>query len=401
MIGATVTNDTSITPTQVQFYTDEVTAFQANDGEVYAAANKVLRNIGFNEDRVKAIRKKWRDDRVVSTKGRYFTLRYSSGIQPVDKDTYCLSIKILPLALAKISITPELEKSYPEAVEKLIRYQLECADVLYKHFLGNEDTVVTDPRVNEPISGEDVMQHLMLFTNSWSIFAEDVTTAINEMMDAISSLMSTTNALSGKFDDYANNVIKSPRIETTVDGEKEWIQKVWTSAGLISRKTGRSKVASLREAYSIVRRDGVDLTGMYKQYKIDHPGIAQINMCAKSTDLRAHIESAMKELHRKYYPHLYSSTAKPAKKVYKSQLFISTPPEIRAIIEKSVAKSDGLVYSQGAKQIYKEIEHRTGGNLTEEAKAYARDHGYRNCSKAYFISVTDKYFNALKQIAGV
>ena len=94
-----------ITLTQVQFYSDEVTAFQANDGEVYAAANKVLRNIGFNEDRVKAIRKKWHDDRVVSTKGRYFTLRYSSGIQPVDKDTYCLSTKILPLTLAKISIT--------------------------------------------------------------------------------------------------------------------------------------------------------------------------------------------------------------------------------------------------------------------------------------------------------
>ena len=396
MIGATVTNDTSITPTQVQFYTDEVTAFQANDGEVYAAANKVLRNIGFNEERVKAIRIKWRDDEVVSKGGRNFNLLSKGGIQ----STYCLPRKILPLALAKISITPTLKKEYPSVIEKLIRYQLECADVLYKHFLGNEDTVVTDPRIDEPISGEDVMQHLMLFTNSWSIFAEDVTTAINEMMDVISSLVSTTNALSGKFDDYANNVIKSPRIETTTD-EKEWIQKVWTSAGLISRKTGRSKVASLREAYSIVRRDGVDLTGMYKQYKIDHPGIAQINMCAKSTDLRAHVESAMKELHRKYYPHLYSSTTKPAKKVYKSQLFISTPPEIRAIIEKSVAKSDGLAYSQRAKQIYKEIEHRTGGNLTEEAKAYARDHGYRNCSKAYFISVTDKYFNALKQIAGV
>lgn len=397
MIGATVTNDTSITPIEVKFYTDEVTAFQANDGEVYAAANKVLRNIGFNEDRVKAIRIKWRDDEVVSKGGRNFNLLSKGGIQ----STYCLPRKILPLALAKISITPALKKEYPNAVEKLVRYQLECADVLYKHFLGNEDTVVTDPRIDEPISGEDVMQHLMLFTNSWSIFAEDVTTAINEMMDVISSLVSTTNALSGKFDDYANNVIKSPRIETTIDGEKEWIQKVWTSAELISRKTGRSKVASLREAYSIVRRDGVDLTGMYKQYKINHPGIAQINMCAKSTDLRAHVESALKELHRKYYPHLYSPATKPVKKVYKSQLFISTPPEIRAIIEKSIAKSDGLVYSQGAKQIYKEIEYRTGGNLKEEAKAYARDHGYRNCSKAYFISVTDKYFNALKQIAGV
>ena len=82
----------TITPIEVQFYTDEVTAFQANDGEVYAAANKVLRNIGFNEERVKAIRIKWRDDRVVSSKGRNFDLLYSSGFGPSSKSTYCLSL---------------------------------------------------------------------------------------------------------------------------------------------------------------------------------------------------------------------------------------------------------------------------------------------------------------------
>ena len=94
-----------IIPEQVSFYSDEVPAFQANDGEVYAAANRVLRNIGFNEERVKAIRIKWRDDEVVSKGGRNFNLFSKGGIQ----STYCLPRKILPLALAKISITPELK----------------------------------------------------------------------------------------------------------------------------------------------------------------------------------------------------------------------------------------------------------------------------------------------------
>ena len=39
------------------------------------------------------------------------------------------SHKILPLALAKITITPTLKKEYPVVVEKLIKYQLECAEV--------------------------------------------------------------------------------------------------------------------------------------------------------------------------------------------------------------------------------------------------------------------------------
>ena len=64
--------------------------------------NKVLRNTGFNEERVKAIRIKWRDDEVVSKGGRNFNLLSKGGVQ----STYCLPRKIFPLALAKISITP-------------------------------------------------------------------------------------------------------------------------------------------------------------------------------------------------------------------------------------------------------------------------------------------------------
>ena len=154
--------NTSITPTSVTFYKDEVAAFLANDGEVYAAANNILRNIGFNEDRVKAIRKKWRDDRVISKGGRYFTLLSNGGSQ----DTLCFSTKILPLALAKISITPELEKSYPEVVEKLVRYQLECADVLYKHFMQKPAPTRQDvqSRVDKPLTRDD-MAKLMIYLN--------------------------------------------------------------------------------------------------------------------------------------------------------------------------------------------------------------------------------------------
>lgn len=154
--------NTSITPTSVTFYKDEIAAFLANDGEVYAAANNILRNIGFNEDRVKAIRKKWRDDQVISKGGRYFTLLSNGGSQ----DTLCFSTKILPLALAKISITPELEKSYPEVVEKLICYQLECADVLYKHFMQKSVSTRQDvqSRVDKPLTRDD-MAKLMIYLN--------------------------------------------------------------------------------------------------------------------------------------------------------------------------------------------------------------------------------------------
>lgn len=124
----------TIFPSNVKLHSDTIPAFNGNDGEVYAPANNVLRNIGFDENHVGNIMKKWRDDEVVSAKGCYFTLRYNGGFQPVNKETFCLSHKILPLALAKITITPTLKKEYPAVAEKLVAYQLECTDVLYKYF---------------------------------------------------------------------------------------------------------------------------------------------------------------------------------------------------------------------------------------------------------------------------
>ena len=175
--------NTSITPTSVTFYKDEVAAFLANDGEVYAAANNILRNIGFNEDRVKAIRKKWRDDRVISKGGRYFTLLSNGGSQ----DTLCFSTKILPLALAKISITPELEKSYPEVVEKLVCYQLECADVLYKHFVQKSALTRQDvqSRVDKPLTRDD-MAKLMIYLNKlWMDYTAYNDGKIDKLLAAI------------------------------------------------------------------------------------------------------------------------------------------------------------------------------------------------------------------------
>lgn len=175
--------NTSITPTSVTFYKDEVAAFLANDGEVYAAANNILRNIGFNEDRVKAIRKKWRNDQVISKGGRYFTLLSNGGSQ----DTLCFSTKILPLALAKISITPELEKSYPEVVEKLVRYQLECADVLYKHFMQKSASTRQDvqSRVDKPLTRDD-MAKLMIYLNKlWMDYTAYNDGKIDKLLAAI------------------------------------------------------------------------------------------------------------------------------------------------------------------------------------------------------------------------
>ena len=45
----------------------------------------------------------------------------------------------MTLWLAKISLTPAMQKKNPEAVQKLLKYQLEAADVLHKAFYETKE----------------------------------------------------------------------------------------------------------------------------------------------------------------------------------------------------------------------------------------------------------------------
>lgn len=54
------------------------------------------------------------------------------------QDSFCISIRKLPLALAKINITPKMKREQPELTSKLELYQDKCADVLASVFLDNK-----------------------------------------------------------------------------------------------------------------------------------------------------------------------------------------------------------------------------------------------------------------------
>lgn len=188
--STTVKNDSTnvvnpITTTDVKFHEDTISAFVGTDGEIYAAAKQILRNIGFDEERCKSIRRKWSEDEVVSTNGANFPLSYSNAVGTYSHETFCLPHKILPLALAKISITPTLKKDYPAVVEKLISYQTECADVLYKHFFQNKTdvkpVVYNDPNI--PITREELSLYFTAFLEEEKTSRLDLINAVDKRMN--------------------------------------------------------------------------------------------------------------------------------------------------------------------------------------------------------------------------
>ncbi len=107
-------------------------------GKIYAGINAILKDMGFDERQIEYRRNKWLSDKSLSKGVQKFS--YPSENRGMQ-ESYCIDIKKLPLALAKLEITPKMEKELPELSDKIETYQDACADVLAEAFLPTKEPV--------------------------------------------------------------------------------------------------------------------------------------------------------------------------------------------------------------------------------------------------------------------
>ena len=164
------TNQAALQITTFDFYGDELIALKDNaTGEIYTAINTVLCNIGFKtKDQIRRRRDTWVNNLSLAKGIQKFDMpaqeimtKFDTTIL-IDKETLCISQRKLPLALAKLHITPSMKKKQPELVRKLLLYQDKCADVLAVVFINH--------------------------TSIQTIQFQEVITAINKIGKAINSL---------------------------------------------------------------------------------------------------------------------------------------------------------------------------------------------------------------------
>lgn len=118
----------------VPFCNSELLAVQDKEtGKIYAGINCILRELGFDDKQVEYRRDKRTQDKVIGKGTRKFSGTLLGA--KTGKDIWCIDIKKLPIALAKIEITPKMENEMSELSEKLEKYQDECADILAAAFI--------------------------------------------------------------------------------------------------------------------------------------------------------------------------------------------------------------------------------------------------------------------------
>lgn len=175
-------NQTALQVIDFNFYGDNLIALRDNaTGEVFTSINSVLKGIGFTDkDQIRRRRDKWINDSVIAKGITIFNIPTSSdGVLKNDtpynnnQEVYCISQKKLPLALAKINITPKMKQSQPELAAKLELYQDKCADVLASVFIDK-----TIPKTQEYTEILNVLtsitQTLTALTSTLTAMQQDI-----------------------------------------------------------------------------------------------------------------------------------------------------------------------------------------------------------------------------------
>lgn len=130
-------SQTALQITDFNFYGDNLIALKDNaTGEIYTAITHILRGIGFNSKQVEHQQNKILKDELLKS----HTLKFS-GVDlnmPSVNEIWCISQRKLPIALAKINITPKMKKEQPELSKRLLTYQDKCADVLASVFIDRK-----------------------------------------------------------------------------------------------------------------------------------------------------------------------------------------------------------------------------------------------------------------------
>ena len=163
---------TALQVTDFNFYGDELIALRDNaTGEIFTAITHVLRGIGFNPKQVEHQQNKILKDELLKS----HTLKFS-GVDlnmPSVNEIWCISQRKLPIALAKINITPKMKKEHPELYKKLLTYHDKCADVLASVFIDHKS-------VSE-VNMQPITDALASITNTLSILTETVSSMQQEI----------------------------------------------------------------------------------------------------------------------------------------------------------------------------------------------------------------------------
>lgn len=294
---------------EFQFHGDMLRAAQDPDGKVWVGVRWVCQGIGFGEDKIDNERKKIQKD-IVLSKGVKF---YSLGEDRAKSNVLCINLDYVPLWLAKIAITPTMQRENPVLVNKLIDYQLKAKDVLADAFLSNKKTTEEIVPVYKPqgnmiqLQFPDIqMPAIPDYSNRLDEINNKIDKLYVEMGKFATAIMNTNanpvklnNAIPVKKEDKKKAL--SPIEQEYYDWKKrtnEFVDKLSES----SKFTDRNSV--LKYLYDYINKTyGIVWDQEKREYRRRHSNISKVStfdVIYEDEQLRSIFDCALADMAEKY-----------------------------------------------------------------------------------------------------
>lgn len=124
---------------EIPFDRNTLLGLKDENGEVWLAVRKACLDIGLSDGQARRQVENIQVEEPLKSNCRKFAIVQNEGNREVNREQLFLNERVVTLWLAKISLTPTMMKKNPQAYDKLLKYQLEAADVLHKAFYETEE----------------------------------------------------------------------------------------------------------------------------------------------------------------------------------------------------------------------------------------------------------------------
>lgn len=124
---------------EIPFNESTLLGIKDESGQVWLAVKKSCLDIGLSEGQARRQIENIQNEEPLKSNCCKFAIVQMEGKREVTREQLFLHEKVVTLWLAKISLTPGMMKKSPKAYNRLLKYQLEAADVLHKAFYETEE----------------------------------------------------------------------------------------------------------------------------------------------------------------------------------------------------------------------------------------------------------------------
>lgn len=123
-----------MTVKSVDLMGDTIMAAQDGKGVIWVGIKWMCQGMGMTDGQYKRQIVNIQKDLFLKDSGSNLILNKGAG----EREVFCLKLDYLPIWLAKISITPTIQKENPDLADKLLNYQLKAKDILAAAFLPKQ-----------------------------------------------------------------------------------------------------------------------------------------------------------------------------------------------------------------------------------------------------------------------